>query len=185
MANATNKTYLVTDEFGTELKTLKTLAAAKKLADSEGGKVVCDGEVVYQAPASTPDTPAEQESIPAAEQEETAPEAVTEAAPEAPVTDDDHTDAPAVEETQPAEEPEKPDEKPAVTEKKPMDGELYRLTALMNIRLKPSLTADIVGQGKPGTKVRVLSIENDWMKVANGASFVYILYGAGKFAQRA
>ena len=54
MANATNKTYLVTDEFGTELKTLKTLAAAKKLADSEGGKVVCDGEVVYTA--SHPDT---------------------------------------------------------------------------------------------------------------------------------
>ena len=45
MANA--RTYLVTDGNGTKLRTLKTLAAAKKLAEAEGGKVVCDGEIVY------------------------------------------------------------------------------------------------------------------------------------------
>ena len=33
-----NKTYVVYEENGTELKTLKTLAAAKKLADAEGGQ---------------------------------------------------------------------------------------------------------------------------------------------------
>ncbi len=44
------KTYTVVKD-GTELKELKTLPAAKKLADMEGAEVVCDGEVVY-----TPDS---------------------------------------------------------------------------------------------------------------------------------
>ena len=49
MATATNKTYLVIDKNGDELKTLKTLAAAKKLADAENGAILADGELVYQA----------------------------------------------------------------------------------------------------------------------------------------
>lgn len=63
------KTYTVVKD-GTELKELKTLAAAKKLADAEGAEVFCDGECVYQgikAPVSDPvvqtatDTPAVEE----------------------------------------------------------------------------------------------------------------------------
>ena len=49
MATATNKSYLVIGSDGTELKTVKTLAAAKKLADAEGGSVLVDGECVYRA----------------------------------------------------------------------------------------------------------------------------------------
>ena len=49
---AKNKTYLVYGGNGEELSTLKTLAAAKKLADEEGGMVLCDGECVYQAEKS-------------------------------------------------------------------------------------------------------------------------------------
>lgn len=45
---ATNKTYTVVKN-GEELKELKTLAAAKKLADEQGGEVVCEGNVVYAA----------------------------------------------------------------------------------------------------------------------------------------
>ena len=41
-----NKTYTVMKD-GEELKELKTLAAAKKLADAEGAEVLCDGECVY------------------------------------------------------------------------------------------------------------------------------------------
>ena len=45
---ATNKIYTVVKN-GEELKELKTLAAAKKLADEQGGEVVCEGVVVYTA----------------------------------------------------------------------------------------------------------------------------------------
>ena len=42
-----NKTYTVAKD-GTELKELKTLAAAKKLADAEDAEVFFDGECVYR-----------------------------------------------------------------------------------------------------------------------------------------
>lgn len=44
---ASNKTYTVMKD-GEELKELKTLAAAKKLADAEGAEVLCGGECVYR-----------------------------------------------------------------------------------------------------------------------------------------
>ena len=50
------KTYTVVKD-GTVLKELKTLTAAKKLADAEGAEVFCNGECVYQgieAPVSDP-----------------------------------------------------------------------------------------------------------------------------------
>ena len=47
-----SKTYTV-ERDGTILKELKTLAAAKKLADAENAVVVCDGEAVYQAVVET------------------------------------------------------------------------------------------------------------------------------------
>lgn len=53
MATATNKNYLVIGGNGEELKTVKTLAAAKKLADAEGGSVLVDGECVYRAAVET------------------------------------------------------------------------------------------------------------------------------------
>lgn len=43
---ADNKTYTVVKD-GETLKELKTLAAAKKLADAEGAEVLCDGKCVY------------------------------------------------------------------------------------------------------------------------------------------
>lgn len=48
---ANTKIYTVVKD-GAELKELKTLAAAKKLADAEGAEVFCDGAAVY-TPAST------------------------------------------------------------------------------------------------------------------------------------
>ena len=53
---ANNKTYTVMKD-GKELKELKTLASAKKLADAEGAEVLCEGECVYQGTvAPTEDT---------------------------------------------------------------------------------------------------------------------------------
>jgi hypothetical protein len=52
MANATNKSYLVIGADGAELKTVRTLAAAKKLADAEGAEVYCDGKCVYEGTVS-------------------------------------------------------------------------------------------------------------------------------------
>ena len=45
-----NKTYTVMKD-GEELKELKTLAAAKKLADAEDAEVFCEGLCVYQGTA--------------------------------------------------------------------------------------------------------------------------------------
>ena len=42
-----NKTYTVMKD-GEELKELKSLTAAKKLADTEDAEVFCDGKCVYQ-----------------------------------------------------------------------------------------------------------------------------------------
>ena len=51
---ATNKTYTVVKN-GEELKELKTLTAARKLADEQGGEVMCDGETIYAASPIEPE----------------------------------------------------------------------------------------------------------------------------------
>ena len=131
------KIYTVVKD-GQTVKELKTLAAAKKLADAEGGEVLCDGETVYTAtaPATTPAVPAE---------EKTAAEEAAE-------------------------------EEPKV--------EKYKLLSKMNIRIAPSLKADKVGVAETGTVVEVTAIDNDWLRVKNGAGEVFILYGGGKFAEK-
>ena len=131
------KIYTVVKD-GETVKELKTLAAAKKLADAEGGEVLCDGETVYTAtaPATTPVVPMEEKTV--------AEEAVEEQA-----------------------KPEK-----------------YKLLSKMNIRISPSLKADKVGVADTGTGVEVTAIENDWLRVKNGASEIFILYGGGKYAER-
>lgn len=48
---ASNKTYTVVKD-GETLKELKTLAAAKKLADADSAEVLCDGKCVYQGAVS-------------------------------------------------------------------------------------------------------------------------------------
>ena len=60
----------------------------------------------------------------------------------------------------------------------------YCLNSLMNVRLKPSLTADVIGLARPGTVVEVSGIQNDWLAVKNGTGTVYILYGKGHFATK-
>lgn len=51
---------------GEPVKELKTLAAAKKLADEQGGEVMCDGETIYAASPIEP-APEETEEVKAQE----------------------------------------------------------------------------------------------------------------------
>ena len=126
---ATNKTYTVVKD-GVEMKELKTLTAAKKLADEQGGEVMCEGAVVYHA--VSPIEPEKTEDVKA-----------------------------------PVKEMEK-----------------NTLLSKMNIRTAPSLEADKVGIAEAETVVEVLAIEDDWLRVRNGAGVVFILYGGGKYARK-
>ena len=81
-----NKNYLVIGGNGEELKTVKTLAAAKKLADAEGGSVLVDGECVYRA--------AVEETVEAAV-EETQPEVASVEQPNVDMVENGDADQPA------------------------------------------------------------------------------------------
>lgn len=59
---ATNKTYTVVKD-GETMKELKSLSAAKKLADTEGAEVFCDGALVYAATVKEAE-PAQEEKRP-------------------------------------------------------------------------------------------------------------------------
>lgn len=63
-----NKTYTVVKD-GEELKELKSLAAAKKLADAEGAAVICAGKCVYQSTVAPAEDTVEETVV--AEKQET------------------------------------------------------------------------------------------------------------------
>ena len=130
------KTYTVVKD-GIELKELKTLPAAKKLADAEGAEVMCEGEVVY-----TPEL--------------TAPYI------EAGTVADTEEDS---ENTTDAEDTPAPDH--------------YTLTTRMNVRKEPDTSAPKLRIAEKGAVVEVISVENDWLCIADGS---FILYGGGKYA---
>ena len=165
-----NKIYIVVKD-GEELEKLKTLAAAKKLADTEGAEVYCDGKCVYEGTGS----PVEDKTAEEKPEEKT----VGEEKPEVEANDvkkaaegeqkEIITAPPVI-----AEKPKQPDVPEPATEK-------YRLKSLMNIRKRPSLDSTIIGTRPEGTVVRVLSIENDWLHLANDG---YILYGGGTWAEK-
>ncbi len=138
------KTYTVVKD-GIELKELKTLPAAKKLADAEGAEVVCDGEVVY-TPNLVPSADvgsvadAEADPTPSAEEETTVEEVKT-----------DTEDTATVEDT--------PDQ--------------YTLTTRMNVRKEPDTAATKIRVAEKGTVVDVLHIENDWLCLTDGSFILY------------
>ena len=128
---------------GEELETLKTLAAAKKLADSEGAEVYSDGKCVYQGTVETVPVETGEEPV----EEEPVAEIVTA--------------EPVV-----AEKPKQPVvEEPKV--------EMYRLKSLMNIRKQPSMNAQILGTRARGTVVRVLGVEDGWLHLADDTFILY------------
>ena len=148
-----NKIYVVVKD-GEELDKLKTLTAAKKLADEEGADVYSDGKCVYQGAV----TAVEDAGTEAVKAEET--EAVRAGEKESPVGD----------------EPEK--EQP-VRETSAKNAALYRLKTLMNVRKKPN--GEIVRTLSEGTVVEVSVLESDWLHLTDGT---FILYKAGEFAEK-
>lgn len=73
-----------------------------------------------------------------------------------------------------AEKPKQPEVTEPATER-------YRLKALMNVRKKPSLDADILSTKPEGTVVRVFAVENDWLHLIDGS---FILYEDGRYAEK-
>lgn len=73
-----------------------------------------------------------------------------------------------------AEKPKQPEVTEPATER-------YRLKALMNVRKKPSLDADILSTKPESTVVRVLAVENGWLHLIDGS---FILYEDGRYAEK-
>lgn len=171
---ASNKTYIVTKN-GEELEQLKTLAAAKKLADAEGAEVYCDGECVYRADTVSDGTTADHDGT-------TAEAAHTDEAAESPEVTEAQSTAEEAEKTTEivtadpivAEKPKQPFVATPATEQ-------YRLKKFMNVRAKPSLDAKIKTTKPAGTVVRVLVLENDWLHLADGT---FIFYKNGEHAEK-
>ena len=171
---ASNKTYIVTKN-GEELEQLKTLAAAKKLADAEGAEVYCDGECVYRADTVSDGTIADHDGT-------TAEAAHTDEAAESPEVTEAQSTAEEAEKTTEivtadpivAEKPKQPFVATPATEQ-------YRLKKFMNVRAKPSLDAKIKTTKPAGTVVRVLVLENDWLHLADGT---FIFYKNGEHAEK-
>ena len=173
-----SKTYIVMKD-GEEIEKLKTLTAAKELANAEGAEVYCGEKCVYRgivkddvssAVASSVDDSSVASAVSAdgtdpvgtaAEEKESVVEQGAEA--EKSII----TAEPVV-----AKKPKQIETKPAGTVR-------YRLKKLMNIRQKPSLDARIVSIKAEGTIVRTIGMEGDWLRLSDGN---FVLYGGGEFA---
>ena len=163
MANATNKSYLVIGADGAELKTVKTLAAAKKLVDAEGGSVLVDGECVYRAAVTSTDGVEKEEEV--AEKGE-----VEKAGEVEPVDKAEEVSGEVAEKTTEVKNDDKLGEKTQ-----------YRIKALMNIRRAPNLKGEKAGIARQGTIVTVKEVVGDWLHLKDGT---FILFGGGEFAER-
>ena len=141
---ANTKIYTVVKD-GEELEQLKTLTAAKKLADAEGAEVYCEGKCVYQGI-----TPTVKETVEPNVEEQNEPPVV-----------EIITADPVI-----SEKPKQPQVDEPKTEK-------YRLKSLMNVRKKPTLDSTIVTIKPEGTIVRVLGIEKDWLHLADDTFIFY------------
>ena len=136
---------------GEIIKELKSLSAAKKIAQAENAEVYCGDELVFSP------SDGEKEEAGAVETE-------------APTTVEKQVDDGA--ETQIDEGAEKQID----------DVEMkYRLKALMNVRVSPSLSSRKIATLLPGTIVTVANIKNDWLHLTNGT---FIFYGNGKYAEK-
>ena len=179
MANKT-KTYII-EKDGLELDQTKTLAAAKKLADTEGAEVFCDGQCVYPAavnPGAVNAAAVNPAAVnPGTESGMEMDELLGDTAADGVSTDGTPTDEAAAD-THVDAQPEQPG---LVGEKgtAPHAPHRYRLKSLMNVRDRPSLNGRVLATMPEGTVVSVQSVDNGWLHLTDGR---YILY-AGVFAE--
>ena len=161
---ANTKIYTV-EKNGEKLKELKTLAAARKLADAEGAEVFCDGECVYQSAVEPID-----DTLPVVEE----------------TVELENVEEEKTETSTPEETPAKSEsiwecdevilkQIKARMKKRPVQFCLLR----MNVRKEPSLSSEILRVLRRGTDIMVKDIQNDWICLANGG---FILFENGKNA---
>ena len=161
-----NRNYVVKKN-GEIIKELKSLTGAKKIALSESAEVYCGDELVY--------SPSDGEKEEAGAVETEAPTTV-----EKQVDDGAETQIDDGAEKQIDDGEEKRIDESA--EKQIDDVEMkYRLKAMMNVRVSPSLSSRKIATLLPGTIVAVANIKNDWLHLTNGS---FIFYGNGKFAEK-
>ena len=153
-----NRSYVVKKN-GEIIKELKSLTAAKKIALSESAEVYCGDELVY----SPSDGEKEEAGTVETEASSTVEKQIDESA-------EKQIDEGAGEQIDEGAE-------------KQIDGveKKYRLKALMNVRVSPSLSSKKIATLPPGTIVAVANIKNDWLHLTNGT---FIFYGNGKFAEK-
>ena len=148
-----NRTYFVKKD-GAIIKELKSLSAAKKIAMAESADVYCGDELVYSAHGTDKEVNNDTDN---ASLHDTEKEINNSAEKES-----DHSADPV----------SSADDDRAVK---------YRLKALMNVRISPSLSSRKIATLLPGTIVTVANIKNDWLHLTNGSC---ILYANGKYAEK-
>ena len=137
-------TYTVNGADGVMIKTYKTLAAAKKLAEkTEGAVVVCDGRQVY--PEGTDLTGVGGE---------VSPEAVNEKDGFIGIDEDPSPDQ-------------------VKTARQDTQAKPYKVVIRVNIRRKPSLDADKVGAADAGTILEACEDLGDWLKIRHRGGIAY------------
>ena len=152
------------------IKELKSLSAAKKIAQAENAEVYCGNELVYSAldtDKTLTDGTEKEDPVSVEKEVNTDTENVSLNDTEKIINnsaekESDHSADPV----------SLADDDRAVK---------YRLKALMNVRTSPSLSSRKIATLLPGTIVTVANIKNDWLYLTNGS---FILYGNGKYAEK-
>ena len=164
-----NRIYFVKKD-GAIVKELKSLSAAKKIALAESADVYCGDELVYSAldTDKTLTDGTENEDSCSAEKE---------------VNND--TDNASLHDTEKeinnSAEKESDHSADPVSPVEEVIADKFRLKALMNVRVSPSLSSRKIATLLPGTIVTVANIKNDWLHLTNGSC---ILYANGKYAEK-
>ena len=148
-----NKTYFVKKD-GEIIKELKSLSAAKKIAQAESADIYCGDELVYSDHGTDKEVNNDTENVSLYDKEKQINNSVEK--------ESDHSADPV----------SSADDDRAVK---------YRLKALMNVRTSPSLSSRKIATLLPGTIVTVANIKNDWLHLTNGSC---ILYANGKYAEK-
>ena len=153
------------------IKELKSLSAAKKIAQAENAEVYCGNELVYSAldTDKTLTDGTENEDACSAEKE------LNNDTENVSIHDTE------LESNHSAEKVSDHSSDPVSTSVEEVRAVKYRLKALMNVRVSPSLSSRKIATLPPGTIVTVANIKNGWLYLTNGS---FILYGNGKYAEK-
>ena len=157
-----------------EIESLKTLTAAKKLADAENAEVYCNGELVYNASGMADDNVSA-----LAQNIEPVSNLSTGHVSEHPTESVGNHPTEPVSDHPKAINPQDSIKVKSESDKKPIVK--YRLRNAMNVRKEPSMLADIRKTLSAGTVVEVTELKDDWLHLTDGS---YILYCEGKFAEK-